>query len=292
MINECDRGLITGMVLRRRIRLIVGSSMLLILLRPFATSGHDWQGSTQVQISSSELQEDLKRLNSFRSSRDLESLEAVVNRDSAKWQTNRQSFVTYMSGACSLLSSYDLGDESRQALLLSRYAISLLTSGELPLMEEVKFTEFLTRDPLVIDEASWKRVRKQKAQLWLKAWRHVTESIDSKFNFDDRPSLNVQPPPATGLPAGTSPESIKDSKLRAEYEKAIAQNSAKAVTYNYQYWLKQNAPSFYKEAERYLVNAYSRQPVDMPELEQLMSDTIGEEAVRNRIREEIRAREK
>jgi hypothetical protein len=145
-------------------------------------------------------------------------------------------------------------------------------------------------DPIVIDEAPWRSLREQKARLWLDARRLVASSIDPKFDFNDRPVLNVLAPPATGLPAGASPESIKDPKLRADYMNAIAQNSAKSKRYNDQYWLKQNTASFLREAERYLVNAYARPPEDLAELEKLLSEYIGDVSIRQRIVEEVRKR--
>jgi len=193
-----------------------------------------------------------------------------------------------MLKVCSLISSYDWRDESRQSLLLSRYAISAVTSGDLPLKEYVQFVEFLALDPIVLDEATWKALRLRKAQLFLEARRRLASSIDPNFNFDDRPELNVLTPPSSGMPNGVSPESIKDPKLRSEYESAIARNSAKARRYNDQYWLKQTAPRFYQEAERYLIHAYARPPADPSQLEQLLSQYVDDTGMRARILEKVR----
>jgi hypothetical protein len=241
------------------------------------------------QNSDNELRQDIAKLDSFLSNRNLDSIEATVDKESAKWrERDRPSFIIYMTKACSLLSSYDIGDVSKRASLLSRYAISVLTSGDLPLEEQVHFVEFLMFDPLVIDEAAWKTLRKQKAELWLAARRRVESSVDPKFDFDDRAELNVPTPPGSGEPNGVSPEFIKDPKLRAEYERAIAENSAKIRRFNDQYWLKRNAPDFYKNVERYLVNAYSRPPADSAELEQLLAHYVDDNGVRARILEEVR----
>jgi hypothetical protein len=247
------------------------------------------QELAQVEDSSRELQEDLARVDSFLSTRNLDSLEAVADRESIKWQKrDHQSLVTYLLRVCSVLSSYDWSDESRQSLLLSRHAISALTSGELSLQEYVQFVEFLTLDPIIVDETTWKSLRLRKAQLFLEARRRLADSIDPNFDFDDRPELNVKTPPKSGVPSGISPESIKDPKLRSEYESAIARNSAKAQRYNDQYWLKKNTQRFSEETERYLVNAYERTPADVPQLEELLSEYVGNEAIRNRIIAEVR----
>src|ERR1700720_1323014 len=211
------------------------------------------------QSSHDELSQDIASLDSFLSKRDLDSLEVTIDRASAKWQAkDRISFIAYMSKACSLLSSYDIGDLSKRASLLSRYAISVLMSGDLQLRDQVQFVSFLMFDPLVIDEAAWKRLREQKAELWLAARRRAATSIDPTFDFNDWPQLNVPTPRGSGVPNGVSPKAIRDPKLRTEYEMAIRENSAKTVRYNEQYWLKQNAPDFYENVERYLVNAYTR----------------------------------
>jgi hypothetical protein len=112
-------------------------------------------------------------------------------------------------------------------------------------------------------------------------------SIDPKFDFNDAGFMNVPTPAGSGMPAGISPESIKDPTLRAEYERAIAQNSAKRKRFNEQYWLKQNAVDFYKNVERYLVNAYSRPPADSAQLERLLSQYVDDNRVRARILEAV-----
>jgi hypothetical protein len=252
----------------------------------------DEDSSNSARPEPGDLQRDLAELDSYLSYRDLDTLERVVDEKSRKWQSeDHKSFILYMSKACTLLSSYDIGDMSKRASLLGQYAMRALASGELPLEDEVQFVEFLMFDPLKIDDASWKKLREQKARLWLSTRRRIAESIDPAFDFSDRPFLNVAPPPQSAVPAGISPEAVKDPKLRAEYEAAIARNSAKAWRFNKQYWLKRNAPRFYEETERYLVNAYSRPPTDSSQLEQLLSQYIEDDTLRSRISKEVAERE-
>jgi len=240
------------------------------------------------QSSDNELSQDIAELDSFLSNRDLDSIEATVDKQSAKWrERDRSSFVIYMTNACNLLSSYDIGDVSKRGSLLSRYAISVLTSGELPLEEQVRFVEFTIFVPLVTDEPTWKTLRKQTAELSLGARRRVESTIDPTFDFNDRPFLNVPPPAGSGVPAGASPESIKNDKLRAEYERAIALNSEKIRRSNEQIWLKSNAPQFYQEVERYLVSAYSRPPADPAELERLLAQYVNDNEVRAQILQQV-----
>src|SRR5260370_34302087 len=172
------------------------------------------------QNSDKELSQDIAKLDSFLSERNLDSIEVTVNRESAKWrEKDRPSFILYMTKACSLLSSYDIGDLSKRASLLSRYAISVLTSGDLPLHDHVQFVSFLMFDPLVIDEPAWKKLRKQKAELWLAARQRVESATDPAFDMNNWTFLNVPAPLGSGVPSGASPESIKDLKLRSQYER-------------------------------------------------------------------------
>ena len=277
---------------QRSIRTLLATSFsLIVIVGAFTILGQTGQGSIQVQDWNTELQKDLLELESIRASQDVDGLEAVINRESLKWQKrSHQLFIEYMLRASALLSSYKIGDQSKQALLLNKYAISVLTIGNLSLEQNVQFAEFLTEDPITIDEATWKKLRERKARLWLEAWRRVASSIDPNFDGDDLPLLNVPAPPATGLRAGVEPASIKDPKLRAEYEQSISQNSAKIKRYNEQHWLKLNAPSFFKTAENYLVNAYARPPADLAELERLLSEHVENEAARKRVIETVRQR--
>ena len=89
------------------------------------------------------------------------------------------------------------------------------------------------------------------------------------------------------MPAGVSPDAIKDPKLRAEYEAAIADNSAKVRRNNDQQYLKQNSGRFYAEAERYLVSAYSRPPMGSSQLKTLLTEYVADPVVRKRILDEV-----
>jgi hypothetical protein len=276
-------------VLRRwGLPLHLAFTLLLVQGGPAATV-HSETRLAQEQEVQNDLHRDLVQLDSYLAYRNLDTLESVVNQKATEWQEkDRNSFIAYMSKACSLLSSYDVGDISKRASLLSKYAIRVLMSGDLPLSDQVQFVEFLMFDPPTLDETSWRSLREQKAELWLVARRRVAKSTDSTFDFEDRPFLNVPTPARSGARAGSSPDSIKDPKLRAEYETAIAQNSAKIQRYNDQYWLKRNAPDFYKNVERYLVDAYSRPPADSAQLERLLSQYVDDNGVRTRILEEVR----
>lgn len=266
-------------------------ALLFIALACCIESFHNAQVFAQEQ-QESQLDDDIAKLDILRSSSNLDALRIQIDVDSAKWRwRDRNFFHIYMYRACGELSSYDIGDVSQRAFLLSQYSISVLQSGDLPLPQYVQFVEFLGFDPPVMDESAWKDLRRQKARFWLEAWHRISQATDSRFDFNDRPLLNVAPPPSTGLPAGVSPASIKNPQLRTKYEHAIAQNNAKIQRYNEQSWLRLNGSRVYKEVEHYLVSAYARAPSDLQELQRLLPEYVADTSVRERLLEEARKSE-
>src|SRR5262249_12995147 len=68
-----------------------------------------------------ELKADLTALDAARARRDLDMLDSEIQRNAAKWRArDHQSFVNYAFTACSALSSYNMGNRERQAVLLNR----------------------------------------------------------------------------------------------------------------------------------------------------------------------------
>jgi len=243
----------------------------------------------QFAQSNSLMNDDIAALDSARSSKRLDLFEMVVQRGSETWRKRgRTLFLEFMSAACSDLSSYDFGDESEQTALLNRLAVEVLSEAGLSIREQAEFTGFLARDPLGIDDHAWSVLREKKARLWLTAWRRMSMETDSKFDFDNLPMVNLPAPGRTGLPAGVAPQAIKDARLRAEYEAAIARNAAYTRRYADQYWLRQHSQAFFTSAERYLINAYSRAPSATQELEQLLRQYINDGAVADRILSAVR----
>src|SRR5882672_5428181 len=121
-----------------------------------------------------QLEGDMARLDALRSTSNLDSIRTQIDQDADKWRKlDRNAYVQYMLRACGTLSSYDIGDTTKRALLLSEYSMSVLTSGELTLQKQVQFVEFLSLDPVAIDQAVWKDLRSRKTRLWLEAWRRV-----------------------------------------------------------------------------------------------------------------------
>jgi hypothetical protein len=235
---------------------------------------------------------DLEKLRAPRDARDLASLEKLIDADGKKWKgTDHASYLAYMYGACGEISSYDYPDRSKQAKLLTRYSTEVLDSGHLSLEQRSQFLEFLSYDSPDWDEVTWRHLRFQKANLWLDTWRQFATKMDPTFDATEVPMINIDPPAGSGVPSGSSPEAVKDPKLRAEYERRLAANQAKTTRITEQQYLRMNADQFYKEAENYLAHAYSKPPANSAELERLMSEKRIDPATRQRLLSEIKKTE-
>jgi len=92
-----------------------------------------------------------------------------------------------------------------------------------------------------------------------------------------------------GLPAGgIAPESIKDPKLRAEYEAALQENRQKIERHTKQYRLHDWLKSYPKSRERDIVLIYSEPPFNLEELKQYLGKYAVDEKTRARILEAVK----
>jgi hypothetical protein len=73
-----------------------------------------------------------------------------------------------------------------------------------------------------------------RLRLLLTAFNYIDAKLIPDFDFSEGPSLTVAPPFEWGIMAGAAPESIKDPKIRAEYEQLLATNRARTRQYNLQ----------------------------------------------------------
>jgi len=231
---------------------------------------------------------DLERLHAPRDARDLSSLEKVIDSDSQKWKSiDHVSYLAYMYRACGEISSYDYSDRSTQAKLLTRYSLEVLASGQLSREQRILFLGFLSYDAADWDEVTWRHLRFQKANLWLGTWAQFATSMDPTFDATEVPMINIEPPVGSMVPSGASPEDVKDPKLRAEYERRLADNQARSARIAEQQYLRMNANQFYSEAENYLVHAYSRPPSDSAELERLLIENGIDSSTRSSLLKKI-----
>lgn len=97
----------------------------------------------------------------------------------------------------------------------------------------------------------------------------------------------VNPPAATGPAPGADPETIEDTMLRAEYEAAIEENRQKIEKYAEQYELRKWLKRFPRNAERYIIGAYSTRPFDTMELSGLLEQYEIDKDTRTRILDSV-----
>lgn len=249
-------------------------------------SRHLFYGLREQNSRPTEYEDDLNRLITLRS-RPFEELLEFSNQLERKWRRiDWNQYARLMLHICSEISNRGLND-SRLRLESERFARIALSHSEMFSWEhQSDLVDALGYQRFSLPDATWVRERREKTQLWLKAWRRLEREFDPAFDVNDRkslPALRVTPPYATGLPAGTPPSAIKDSKLRAQYETAIAENNKKAERVNQQLPLHARGPSFKARAERWLIQAYSQQPSRIGELKRYLQVYVRDYKARERI---------
>ncbi len=98
----------------------------------------------------------------------------------------------------------------------------------------------------------------EKLLLLLAVFNHIDAKIKPDFNFEDLPAINIAPPPETGLPAGVDPNGIADPTVKAQYEKGIAANQAKARLYEFQLGLHKAARTCTDAFDKHVYAGYTK----------------------------------
>lgn len=197
-------------------------------------------------------------------------------------QTERVKY-TRMLKTCLRLAIKDSRDHSEQEVFEAHLSDLLGEHSNIPLELEMSVIEFLQNDILFARDLfpkTWSRYRRLAAEVLIHTWQRISASLDKDFDTDDKPFINLAPPRETGLPSGVAPKAIKDPILRKKYEQAIADNAKKAKYYSEQSQLRMLDKHFSEKAERYLREIYTRPPVALDELVQLLDpDVLGKDTV-------------
>lgn len=185
---------------------------------------------------------------------------------------------------CLRLGTKDLREDRQQETLNYYLKGSLGEYSSLPLKVQMSIVDFLKNDVRFsknLNSQDCSKYRTIAAKLVFNAWNRLRRSLDKNFDMNKKPFLNVSPPIETGMPSGVTPEAIKDPVLREKYEKEIADNLIKIKYYNQQYVLHEMDKQFSDDAEKYLIDVYSKLPFALKELELfanpeiLGNDTVG-----------------
>lgn len=243
-----------------------------------------------IAVSEDDYQADINRLIALRS-HPLNELIGLANQLEAKWRRlDWNLYAGVMRYVCSEISNRGLNNERvrKQSEHFAKVALShstmYLWEHEAALVGRLGYQRSST------NVNAWTRERREKTILWLHALRRLEKQRDSSFDINDRknlPSMRVSPPSETGLPAGTPPSAIKDLRLRAKYEAAIAENRRKSKRVDQQLPLLLRGPQFKTRAERWLIQAYSQPPVRTAELKSYLRIYMQDEKARQRILSEV-----
>ena len=234
------------------------------------------------KIALQEYQADVAQIASLRQSlqpgptNDLDTYERFAEGMINKWsQGSKEYYARMINELCAPLSSGRF-DEARQHIVAREYAMLALTEANDILLEtELELTGHVVTymGRLRPQDAQWVRIRREDVQVRLHAWGRLLDAIDPNWDPNDPNNQfvrNVAPPRNTRMPAGVTPEAIKDPILRGEYEAAIEKNKQKLEEWNKQYRARMWLDGFPETTEQYIVAAYSTPPYDTDELKQLL----------------------
>ena len=115
----------------------------------------------------------------------------------------------------------------------------------------------------------------------------MLDAIDPDWDPNETVYINVPLPPGVLGASGMSPEHIKDPVRRAEYEVAIKKNRQRAEGQIQQRRLRTWLQRFPKRAESYIIEAYSRPPFNLEELQQYLDQYLADEKTRTRITDAV-----
>jgi len=251
------------------------------------------------QAEKQEYKEDMARIKALEKSfkpgpvNDLEEYEKFADEIQNKWRDrDKEHYARLMQEVCEPLSSGRFKGD-RQYEVARKYALSVLEkSEEISIEMELELTGHvvtLMYTPNSPKGEDFAQRRKKDVEIRLHAWKRLLGAIDP--NWD--PNEVIWSPNAVGvnmgLPAGgIAPESIKDPKLRAEYEAALQENRQKIERHTKQYRLHDWLKSYPKSRERDIVLIYSEPPFNLEELKQYLGKYAVDEKTRARILEAVK----
>ena len=262
---------------------------------PLSRSSITLSVTTHVITAQNDFQSDIKRLIALRS-HSVDEVLTLANELEQKWsRIDWDHYAQVMIYVCSEIANHGLNNARVREQTEHFARLALSHSRSYSWEHQSDLVGWLSYQRSSSKETDWLRERREKTVLWLQAWQRLDHEIDPRFDANDRsklPSLRVYPPAETGLPPGAPPSAIKDERLRARYEAAIAENNRKAKRVEQQLPLVSHGPVFRTQAERWLIQAYSQPPFRNVELKRLLVVYIHDATARLRIVEEVQKNSK
>jgi len=196
---------------------------------------------------------------------------------------------------CAILSSTDLSDDLiREDKLDVKYAMCALKKSreknavEMPLDTEIRLLGMTIIEPEYREGSlkgeDWARHRSEKMQFFVHAFKRIEKEIDEDYDFSVQFASHPSPPHGVGAwVSGMGAEAIKDPKLRAEYEKRVAEHSRKIAECNRQRFLRSSRGRLNRLIEYYTTRAYLKPPYRTSELKAYLQKYVKDQKVRERI---------
>jgi hypothetical protein len=167
-------------------------------------------------------------------------------------EKNIAVYTEMMIKICGALNSYDF-DNNKQYLLSRQCAKNALRKlDQMPIGRATQLVALLGGDNEyllgVLAESDWANDRTERMYFWCRAWQQLEDEIDENFDFEsNRPVY--------------SPQMTTEERKKAE-------------KYNQQRFLQRDKKDFLVDFQRFLVDAYSKPPYNMSELEHYLKKCV------------------
>jgi len=266
------------------------TNVVIVGLVSCAVSGDAIAESTTMNSDASEIDREVQRIQSLRNSKRSEEWEGVFSAVRDRWMDREDSSYALLTyEACRLISSYDFPAEIES--LGPKYSKAALEDAKvIPVDIQLRLALALQLPRKNTGTGEWVRLRKEYANHWFASLARLHSEILPDFDFEDMPLMHVSPPSGAKVSAGASPESIRDPKLRAEYEASIKANDEKGAKYDKQFLLQRLKTSLGPLIEKRIVIAYSTDPANLEEFNELSKKHRIDEGLAQRLKLEISER--
>ncbi len=236
-----------------------------------------WAGNLENERAAA-YEEIYHRMNRLGQERNLTALEAIAQEIEQRWgETDVEMYASCMHKLSCELESREFKEMNKARGLSQFLAMKALEkSDEIPLELMCQLVQtvqpYYDAEGKKLGGQDFAQLRRKQMRLWLHAWRRIEKTIDKNWDPEDRPFLNVPPPPGAPGLSGMSPDGIKDPQLRAQYVAAIEANRKKAERYSEQRIARRLKEHWVKGAQRHIIFVYMEPPDAKHELKQLLSE--------------------
>ena len=238
-----------------------------------------------------EYRQHLTAIKSLARAEDMDELKRIAHDIESQWgQTHSNLYAALVGEMCTVMSSVPHESDEPYTLMKSSVMSALAHAEDIQLdvtinlLHDLLYLERMTnaQKPHVLDEDE-RQQRVSNTRLWLRTWQELQRGIDTHWDSNDLPLINVAPPDETGLPSGTASEHITDPELRKRYEQDIKDNIHKAQVYAKQLKLRELEKQFFPQLQAALAYLYSKEPYELKELEEQMKNYMPDEILRKQI---------